>query len=247
MIPWSDAPHLSEKAKTDLLSAYPPHERDARTKGIPQLGSGAIYPVPESEIVCDPFQIPEWMVQCYALDVGWNRTAALWAAWDRDSDIAYLYSEYYKGQAEPPVHAQAIRSRGLWIPGVIDPAARGRAQKDGEQLYHTYATDLGLNLIKANNAVEAGIYAVWMRLSTGRLKVFSTLQNFLREYRLYRRDEKGHVVKENDHLVDCCRYLVLSGLDLACVRPAHMWTLGGQRTMYTSEYNPAADAYAKRS
>jgi hypothetical protein len=204
------------------------------------LGKGAIYPVPESEILCDPFQIPDYMPQAYALDVGWNRTAALWGAHDQDSDTLYLYAEHYRGKAEPFEHAQAIHARGNWIPGVIDPASRGRGQKDGEQLLHIYQ-QLMPNLSVANNAVEAGIYAVWVRLQTGRLKVFRTLQNFLAEYRIYRRDDKGHVVKENDHLMDCARYLVMSGLSVATVRPAERWTTGSQASpKHESSYDPFA-------
>lgn len=216
---WSDAPHLTEDQKTRLYDSIPPYQRDARTKGIPQLGSGAIYPVPETEIICDPFKIPKFWPRCYALDVGWNRTAALWGAWDQDQDIVYLYSEYYRGQAEPAIHAQAIRSRGIWIPGVIDPAAGGRSQIDGQKLINIYVDDLGLSLGEAENAVEAGIYEVWSRLSTGRLKVFAGLQNWLTEFRLYRRDEKGKIVKENDHLMDCCRYLCMTGLRVAEAEP----------------------------
>lgn len=182
------------------------------------MGAGAIYPIELSEILVDPFQIPPYWPRAYALDVGWKRTAALWMAWDREVDCMYLYTEHYKGQAEPSIHATAIRARGDWIPGVIDPAARGRSQKDGEQLMATYQ-ELGLDLTKANNAVEAGIYEVWQRLSTGRLKVFKTLQNWQAEYRLYRRDEKGHIVKEFDHLMDATRYLVLSGRERAICMP----------------------------
>ena len=52
---WDDVPHLSPEQKAELWGSIPPYQRDARSKGIPQLGSGAIYPVPESEIVVDPF------------------------------------------------------------------------------------------------------------------------------------------------------------------------------------------------
>jgi hypothetical protein len=216
---WDDVPHLSEAQKAELLGSIPAYQRDARTKGIPQLGSGAIYPVPESEILCEPFEIPVFWTRCFALDVGWNRTAALWGAHDTDADIVYLTAEYYRGQSEPAVHAAAIRSRGDWIPGVIDPASRGRAQKDGQQLLSQYRDDLGLNLVTANNAVEAGLFACFQRMSCGRLKVFRTLPNWLTEFRLYRRDEKGAVVKKDDHLMDAMRYLVMSGLNLACVAP----------------------------
>lgn len=223
---WDDVPHLTPEQKTELWASIPPYQRDARSKGIPQLGSGAIYPVPESDIVVDPIEIPLWWPRAFGFDVGWNRTAAVWAAHDRDTDTAYLYAEHYRGQAEPSVHAAAIQARGPWIPGAIDPASRGRGQKDGQQLLQNYL-DLGLQLTRAENGVEAGLFDVWQRLSTGRLKVLRTLQNWLSEYRLYRRDEKGQVVKTNDHLMDATRYLIVSGLQLAITDPGATRRLGG--------------------
>ena len=32
---------------------------------------------------------------------------------------------------------------------------------------------------------------------------------------MYRRDEKGKIVKQNDHVLDATRYLVMSGLKVA--------------------------------
>lgn len=215
---WNDVPHLSEEQKKDMLAALPPHQRDARSKGTPQLGSGSIYPLPESEIVVSDIEIPDHWPRVFACDVGWNRTAVLWGALDRESDVLYLYSEYYRGQAEPAIHAQAIKARGDWIPGVIDPAARGRGQADGRQLLQMYI-DLGLDIETAINTVESGIYEVWQRLSSGRLKVFKSLTNWTTEFRLYRRDENGRVVKENDHLLDALRYMISSGLERAKTKP----------------------------
>jgi hypothetical protein len=168
----------------------------------------------ESEFVVNDFAIPENWPRAYALDVGWNRTAALWGARNPDNGVTYLYSEYYRGQAEPPIHAAAVKVPGEWIPGVIDPGANGRSQKDGSQLMVIYKK-LGLDLLPADNAVDAGLLAVWQGLSTGSLKVFKSLQNWRTEYRMYRRDEKGRIVKENDHLMDDTRYLVMSGMKRA--------------------------------
>jgi hypothetical protein len=244
-IAWDEVPHLSAEDKASMAAAYLPHEREARTKGVPSLGAGAIYPVPEDDILVDPFEFPAWYRHCYALDVGWNRTAALWFAHSDEDNTTYVYAEYYRGQAEPPVHAAGVKARGDWVPGVIDPAARGRSQRDGEALFDQYK-GLGLVLVPANNAREAGIYEVWSRLSQGRLKVFRTCQNFLNEYRIYRRDDKGAVVKENDHLVDCLRYGVMSGIALATVRPFNQWAGRpgmpqlGKKTPMESEYDPYA-------
>jgi hypothetical protein len=57
-------------------------------------------------------------------------------------------------------------------------------------------------------------------LSEGRIKVFKTLTNFLNEIRVYRRDEKGKVVKSNDHLMDAFRYLMMTGRNHAQTEPA---------------------------
>lgn len=215
---WDSVPHLSEKEKTEMLAAIPPYQRDARSRGIPQLGAGAIYQVPESEIVIEDREIPKHWKRACGLDVGWNRTAAIWGAIDPETNIIYLYHEYYRSHAEPSVHAQGIKAPGDWIQIAIDPAARGRGQTDGNSLAEMYK-DLGLQLIYANNSREAGIYEMWQLLSSGRLKVFKSLTNFRNEYRVYRRDEKGRIVKENDHLMDAARYLIMTGMDNAKTKP----------------------------
>jgi hypothetical protein len=218
MAGWDNVPHLKEQDINDMLASMKPHQRDARSKGIPSLGAGAIYPVPEEDIKVEPFVIPVHWPRAYGMDVGWKCTAAAWGAHDRDANVWYLYSEHYRGQAEPSVQASAIKARGNWIPGAIDPASRGRAQKDGENLLELYQ-EQGLLLTKADNAVEAGIYATHEMLSTGQLKVFSTMQNWFKEYRVYRRNDKGLIVKENDHIMDATRYFVMTGRDIAITKP----------------------------
>lgn len=218
MAGWDDVAHLDADTKAKMLQNTPPHLRKARSKGMPSLGAGAIYPFEEEELRVDPFAIPRHWRRVYALDVGWNRTAVLWGAIDPDTDTLYLYAEHYRGQAEPSVHTAAIKARGEWIPGLIDPAARGRSQIDGQRLFNLYQS-LGLSLKPADNSVEAGIYAVYERMSTGRLKVFSTLMNWWAEFRLYRRDENGKIVKKFDHLMDTTRYLVISGFRIAIPAP----------------------------
>lgn len=210
---WDEVPHLTEEAKKALWASIPPYQREARRKGIPQLGSGAIYPVPEADVSVTPFKIPDTWVTCYGMDVGWNRTAVIWLSQDPLSKVWYAWSEHYIGRTEPALQAQAIKARGE-ICGVIDPAARGRGQKDGAQLLQDYK-DLGLDLEPSKNAVETGLYEVWQLFSSGMLKVFNNLVCTLEEYRVYRRDDKGHVVKEKDHLMDALRYCILSGRERA--------------------------------
>jgi phage terminase large subunit-like protein len=216
---WSQVPHLDAAAKAQLLASTPPYQRDARTKGIPQLGAGAIYPLAESEILVPHFNIPAHWPRSYGLDVGWNRTAVVWGALDRENGVAYLYHEYSRAQAEPVVHAEAIKAVGEWIPGVVDPGCLGSSQIDGRTLMEMYG-ELGLSLQPAKPSVETGIYEVWDALSTGRLRVFSTLGNWISEFRKYHRDEKGRIVKKDDHLMDATRYWWVSGRDWLTDPPA---------------------------
>lgn len=215
MVGWSDIPHMSEVVKTNLLATIPPHLRDVKTKGIPYLGAGAIYPISEDQFVINPFKIPDYWPRAYSFDPGWNTTAALWGAFDQETDTWYLYDEYYRGQAEPVIHVAAINARGNWLSGVCDPHGSTGGRGVATQSFLEAYEELGLVLTCAHpsgpGSVDIGINEVYNRLSTGRLKVFSTLQNWLYEYRIYRRDDKGRVVKSHDHLMDTTRYLMLTG------------------------------------
>lgn len=216
---WDDVPHLDDKTRRELVASTPPFLREARSKGIPSLGAGAIYPIPWDEVSVDPFQIPPFWRRGYGMDVGWNRTSAIWIAQDPSDSTMYAYAEHYMGQAVPVIHAEAIKARGAWIRGAIDPASRGRSQDEGKKLITQYR-DNGLDVIPAINAVEPGLYDMWQALSIGRFKFFRTLTNTRSEYSLYRRDENGKVVKKNDHLMDAVRYGKMTFERIAQVRPA---------------------------
>ena len=222
---WDDAPHLSQEAKDELWASIPLYQREARSKGIPSLGSGAIYPVPEADITVADFEIPVHWPRCWALDTGWNWTACVWMALDRESQTLYVYSEYKRSEAEPLVHAAAIKARGEWIPGVGDAAAI--SNYDGKQFIQIYR-DLGLNIELPDKGVESGIHKVWQLMSGGRLKIFKSCTGLLEELRLYRRDEKGRIVKQNDHLCDGFRYGCVSGVERMCVKPMPKRPVVGQ-------------------
>jgi phage terminase large subunit-like protein len=221
MATWDDVPHIDEQQKAIILASCMPHQLVARSKGVPSLGAGAIYPIPEEEITVDDFQIPDHWPRAYGIDVGWKKTAVVWGAIDPSSRTVYLYSEHYRGEAEPVVHTKSIHDRGDWIPGTIDPASRGRGQKDGEQLMQMY-TDLGLDLVGADNGVDTGLFTTWTLLSAGQLKVFRSMKNWFEEYRIYQRDEKGHIMKRKDHLMDATRYFVMTGREIAITKPVPM-------------------------
>ena len=175
-----------------------------------------VYPLPDKDIVVSDFPIPAHWPRAYGLDIRWNTVAAIWAAQDPESYVVYLYGEYV-GDGDPAVHADAICSRGEWIPGLIDPDANGRDRMDGGRLIQIFQK-LGLHLQYRDNSLESGIMEVGQRMRSGRLKVFRSLTKYLEERRLYQFDENGQVLKERNNLQDATRCLVL-GLSAMITEP----------------------------
>ncbi len=212
---WDDAPWLSEQKKQELEKDTPDHLKQARRQGIPAMGSGNVYPYNFDDMVVEGFTIPAHYKRMFALDVGWKRTAILFAAINPEDGTVYIYSEHYQGHEEPAIHAKAIRERykaaGYEFPGVIDPSAGNSTQIDGKKLLQIYRVENGLRqIVPANNEVEAGIYMVKEAISTGKLKIFKGLINLRKEYMIYHRDVNGRIVKEDDHLMDALRYIILN-------------------------------------
>jgi len=216
---WDDCPHITREMIDGMLTRYKKHEIRARRYGEPQLGAGAIYTIDDEELVIRPIPLPDYWPRAFGLDFGWTHpTAAVWGAWDRESDTVYLYSEHRRAKTELAVHAAAIKARGDWITGVSE--TQGTNLADGKKLFDLYKKDYGLRLKKATkgpDTVEAGIQEVQARLARGGLKVFDTLPMWREEYRAYHRKENGQIDKVFDDLMDATRYL-LTGLRYAKTR-----------------------------
>jgi Terminase RNaseH-like domain len=200
---WNDVPHLTEAQKKALWDSYPAHERKARAEGVPMLGSGAVFPLEEARITCEPFVVPRHWLQIVGLDFGWDHpTAAVRVVWDRDTDTLYVTNAYRLSEEVPVIHATAIKGWGSWLP-VAWP-------HDGLQY-----KDAGLKMLDeqasheaGGNGVEAGIAEIFERMRTGRFKVFAGLGIWFEEFRTYHR-AKGLIVKERDDLMAATRYGVM--------------------------------------
>jgi hypothetical protein len=208
-----DAEHYTEEQREAIIAAYPEHEREARAKGIPILGSGRIFPVAEEAIKVRPFPVPPHWPRIMGIDFGVDHpTAAVWMAWDRDSDTIYVTDCYRKSEPGIAGHAMAVRARGEWVP-VAWPHDGLQRDKggSGEQLAKQYR-DQGLNLLKdratfedGSNGVEAGLSEMLTRMQTMRFRVFAHLEDWFEEFRLYHRKD-GLVVKQADDLMSATRY-----------------------------------------
>jgi len=221
-----DAEHFTPEERQKIIDGYPAHEREARTKGIPTLGSGLIFPVLEESIVVDPFDIPKIWVQIGGCDFGYDHPfGAARLAWDRDNDVVYVTADYRERQTTPIIHAAALRPWGEWLPWAWPHDGLQHDKGSGEQLAKQYR-DQKLEMLPeratfedGTNGVEAGISDMLQRMQTGRWKVFSNCKSWLEERRLYHRKD-GKIVKERDDVLSASRYALMM-IRFACVKPSN--------------------------
>lgn len=219
---WDDAPHLDAETKEQLLAQYPPHERELRSKGIPVMGDGLVFPIAPDKIIVPAFEIPEHWPKICGLDFGWDHpTAAVWVALDPDSDTVYIYDCYAKSKETAIVHAAALNSRERWIPVSWPKDGLQSDKGSGISLAQQYR-DQGVNMLhdwarnpkaagdtgKGNNAVEPSIMDMFQRMETSRFKVFSHLQDWFQEFSGYYRKD-GKIVPMRDDLMSATRYATM--------------------------------------
>lgn len=211
-----DAEHIPAAERQKIIDSYPAHERDARTRGVPILGSGRIYPVPRDLIAVEAFPVPDWWRRIAAMDFGWDHpTAAVNVAYDSEADCVYVTHAYRVKEQPVHTHAAALKAWGrvpfAWphdgmnsTAGAPDPLAEQYKRAGLAMMPEpaSYGDD-------RRNYVEAGIQDILDRMHTGRLKVFGHLNDWFEEFDLYHRKD-GKLVKERDDLMDATRYAVMS-------------------------------------
>ena len=220
-----DVDHYSDAEREQIIASYPAHEREARARGIPTMGSGRVFPVEESSITTPPIAIPAHWACLNGLDFGWDHPfAAVSVAWDRDGDVVYVTKCHRVKEQTPVLHAAAVRAWGDWMPCAWPHDGLQHDKGSGIQLAEQYRSH-GLNMMaeqashpEGGNGVEAGIMDMLERMQTGRLKVFSHLSEWFEEFRLYHRKD-GKIVKERDDLMSATRYAVMM-LRHAVTKPA---------------------------
>ncbi|MDT8333005.1 terminase family protein [Roseomonas gilardii] len=210
-----DAEHYSPEQRAAIIASYPEHEREARTKGVPMLGSGRVFPVSEAQITCASLPIPEHWTQIGGLDFGWDHPfAAACLAWDRDADVLYVTKVYRQREATPVIHAAALRPWGDWLKWAWPHDGLQHDKGSGDALAAQYKAQ-GLKVLPeratfedGGSGVEAGLSEMLDRMQTGRWKVFDTCVEWFDEFRLYHRKD-GKVVKERDDVLSASRYAMM--------------------------------------
>lgn len=215
-----DAEHYTQEQRDAIIASYPAHEREARTRGIPTLGSGRIFAIPDEMIAIDPIEIPAHWVQICGIDFGWDHpSAAVRLAWDRDDDVVYVTSAHRQREQTPLLFAATVKPWGDWLPWAWPHDGLQHDKGSGQALAEQYAAQgLKMHSDKAThppadneaegtggNGVEAGLMDMLDRMQTGRFKVFRHLNDWFEEFRMYHRKD-GKVVKTDDDLLSATRY-----------------------------------------
>lgn len=211
----NDAEHYTQEQRDAIIASYPEHEREARAKGIPILGSGRVFPIVEEAIKVTAFSVPPHWPRIVGLDFGIDHpTAVVWMAWDRDNDVLYVTDCYRVKDQSIVIHAAGIKARGDWVPVAWPHDGLQRDKGSGEQLAAQYKAQ-GLNMLKdramfedGSNGVEAGVAEMLSRMQTHRLRIFAHLEDWFEEFRLYHRKD-GMIVKMTDDLLSATRYAMM--------------------------------------
>lgn len=211
-----DAEHYTAEQRAEIIAAYPEHEREARAKGIPVLGSGRIFPIAEEVIACEPFKLPRFWPRLGALDFGWDHpSAAIELAWDTESDVIYVSKAHRASQQTPAIQAITLKPWGDWLPWAWPRDGRRETLEGAGIALAKQYTAAGLNMLGTHAqfsdgsvSVEAGLMDMLDRMQSGRFRVFNTLLPWFEEFRLYHRKD-GAVVKLRDDLMSATRYGVM--------------------------------------
>jgi phage terminase large subunit-like protein len=210
-----EAEHYTPERRSEIIASYPAHEVDARTKGVPVLGSGRIFPIVEEVITCGAIEVPRHWPIIGAMDFGWTHPyAAVELAWDRDTDTVYVTKAHRVREATPFQHAEVLKPWGR-IPWAWPRDGRRETIEGAGKPLADQFSKLGLDMLfehaqfeDGSVSVEAGLMLMLDRMRTGRFKVFRHLLDWFEEFRLYHRKD-GLVVKEGDDLMAATRYWIM--------------------------------------
>ena len=203
-----DNPSLSEETKARYHSMYSGVFYERYVLGQWVLAEGLIYPMFGPNCITE--ETPESGVYYISIDYGTLNpfSAGLWCVTDKEAVRIREY--YYSGRdtqqskTDEEYYMDLERLAGeLPIETVvIDPSAAS--------FIETIRRHGRFSARKAKNDVVNGIVTTSRYLKNGKIKVHSSCKDAIREFGLYRWDDKAQEdkpIKENDHAMDETRYM----------------------------------------
>ncbi|MDR3562057.1 MAG: terminase family protein [Negativicutes bacterium] len=212
-----DALHISKEERVKIVARFLPHEREARARGVPMLGSGKVFIETEANI-SEPLleHIPSSWAKLWGIDFGIGHPfAAVLGAWDKDNDVIHILHCVRIADKLPLFHAEMMKPIGVNVPVAWPQDGTNRDKGTGVPLADAYRSH-GLKMLHqaamwegGGNSTEAGIIEMQQRFATGRLRIANHLSDWFEEYRLYHRKD-GQIVKLRDDLMSATRILVMA-------------------------------------
>lgn len=208
----TDNPGLSEKTLESYQNMFTGVFYDRYIRGLWVLAEGLVYDFGEENIVDKVPESGEYYISC---DYGTLNpfSAGLWC-WDGET-ATRIREYYYSGRAENRnktdeeyyTELEKLVGELPVISVIVDPSAASFIEvikRHGK-----------FNVRKAVNDVLPGIATTARYLRSGALKIHRSCKDAIREFGLYRWDEKStedRPIKENDHAMDDTRYFAMTVL-----------------------------------
>ena len=203
-----DNPSLSEKTLARYRSMYSGVFYDRYIRGLWVVAEGLIYPMFDDGCMtdCTP-ERGDYYISC---DYGTLNpfSAGLWCVTDKQ---AVRIKEFYydgrnsqKQKTDEEYYEDIDRLAGEYPVQsiIVDPSAAS--------FIETIRRKGRFSVRKANNEVKDGIITTARMLKNGKIKIHTGCKDAIREFGLYRWDEKAgedRPIKENDHAMDDIRYM----------------------------------------
>jgi phage terminase large subunit-like protein len=212
-----DALHISPTERKKIIDAYLPHEREARARGVPILGSGRIFIVPEEGITEAPIEyIPAYWTKLWGVDFGIDHPfAAVLILYDRDNDVVHIHHTVRMSNAGPLQCAVPMKAIGAAVPVAWPHDGSVRGDRNTGQTVAQQFRAQGLLMLPTHAtwpdggfSTEAGLMEWNERENTGKLKVARHLSDWLEERRFYHRKD-GQIVKLKDDLMSATRIALM--------------------------------------
>lgn len=208
-----DNPALDQKIIERYKSMYTGVFYDRYIRGLWVVAEGLVYPMFND--TCMTEDVPdagEYYISC---DYGTLNpfSAGLWSV--RDGKAVRIREYYYSGRSDTgsrtdEEHYKEVEKLAGDLPIsriIVDPSAASFIEVVRRHKKYTVQ--------KANNDVMNGIVTTARFLKDGRIKIHKDCKDAIREFGLYRWDdksEKDSVIKENDHAMDDIRYFAYTVL-----------------------------------
>jgi phage terminase large subunit-like protein len=228
--PWGE-PFFLQKDRDQLLRDYMPHERDARTRGIPVMGMGAVFPLLDWPLYDSPdydFDTMPWLERVISLDLGLinDKTVISFMLRDPREEIIWLHRQIIVGgrtEALPEMYLPFLMAPNCFGTPIALPPDAGRPgvyTLTSESVREVFENS-GLNVIrnpifnppdaqgKTTNNKAFGINLMRQLMEQRKFMVNRSCIEFISECGSYFVDERGKY-SDPDDTIDSARYGLLA-------------------------------------